>query len=570
MKTLYRLLFPQLLLCIILIPNCVNSQEINHWIAYDDSEKFGGVLSNYRTYAIDHQGQIYSIKNVGKLGRREHKKQHFVGFDQKGQKIIDRLLPLNRRVIGLAIDRQGNVFFTGEIITESGERQLFVEKQTLQGRPLWQKVWGGPGTDYGGQIEVLNDGGVIILGGLGADEKSQNYPVEVQIGKEKVSFTSLKERVKCLIRMGSEGEVKWVKTIKMPYKDTGNLSLKIGLNDDFYLSVLAAFFHQQRSQEPISKHPMYFGEEMIFLKKIDDHLIIRVAGNGELASTTIIPFSQFPSHFIDFAVDGHRNIILIGNISRSLFGRVPAQLPKHLRVGILLAKYFETGELHWEKVLGARYGGRLPPSLRIGPKNEIYFSTVLNSTSHIGCGYGAVPDSSDIYWDGHILEEIEGSKSYLAAYNEEGQLLWRESPTNSARLKISPTQTGLWVWLEPRVTCQFGGIAFGDEDNLLNYLIYYSLPGQELQASSEPTPPLQVFPNTSPDRFQLSLGAAFSGEVKLSIADATGRTILQRTLHKEENLLQTEVDLGRFAEGNYVLHLSDGWETASKKLVVRR
>ncbi len=570
MKSVSYAFFLSIVFCLLMAPQFGKSQEISHWIEVKYPPRF------LRGFTSDKQGRAYAI--IIKESRRTEtpNTSYLTVFNPEGKLILERPIPLHKFINAIALDDQGNLILTGMISSSTDNRQMFVEKQTIQGRPLWQHVWDTPLLDMGMEIHVLKNGDILLMGCLAhmyayKKEDLPNTEFSIQFGKEKVSIRPQDIGNNCLVMLKSDGRIKWGKIVTLPDAARGKLRLAVGPNDGIYLwgDIRSPKYDKMVHNLPSS--PMYIGGQAIYFKDSKDVFILNMSLKGEILTTHIINPNQFPLHIDELAIDNEDNLIIGGTISGSLngFSQKSPPNPTVLQEPYCLAKLSPDGGLIWHKTFGCRRSGYFT-GLEVGPKNEIYFSVLFDLERRV-CGVSNYRDSANVYWEGQFLENTTARKTYFAAYHGNGELFYREALSDYSRMSIPHIPNNLWAIVEPYDTCHLGGFMLSDSKSSNGYLVHFNLPGTFITPNTTLLEdPLQVFPNASPDRFQLSLGAAFSGEVKLSVADAAGRTLLQRTLHKEEDILQTEIDLGRFAEGAYVLHLSDGWETASKKLVVKK
>ena len=78
--------------------------------------------------------------------------------------------PLNDYGQSVAVDREGNVFVTGNTAdsldghTSAGAKDAFLIKWNSDGKKAWTKQWGSPLHDYGESVVIDRDGNIFVIG----------------------------------------------------------------------------------------------------------------------------------------------------------------------------------------------------------------------------------------------------------------------------------------------------------------------------------------------------------------------------------------------------------------------
>ena len=498
--------------------------------------------------------------------------QHLRKYDLNGKLLGDSVLShftgkqiwLFSHLISAVYDKKGNAY------TAKWEPdKTIIEKKSPSGRPLWRKAY----STFGVQALVVLKNGEVWVSGceqMSYDKKNVESLTN-SLNIPEIPISSSTTDIFWIHKMNDDGQTIDFQVIEFSFHPDGThevssfkfgyihplISLKVDQQGNTYLYGHVSDLVGNSGQGDYIKSKNWTA-------KIGSRnsLLVKMDKSGEIVFSKIWDVPGQYIHQLKF--DGQGNSYLIGTFDQRLaIGKKEPLIVNSQQM--FLAKFFSSGELLWQKAFGSANLG----SMVVSPKGHIYMSVRQYPRKNNR------QDSTSLDQQETNSFDLKIGIGALFHFDENGAIVsrrWVEGKWWSFNQLVPIDSSGFLVKLGYFLynsSFTFDGMSFDKKGNR-GILLRYDFEESSSKPVASPTPPLQVFPNTSPDRFQLSLGAAFSGEVKLSIADATGRTILQRTLHKEEDLLQTEVDLGRFAEGNYVLYLSDGWETASKKLVVRR
>ncbi len=449
----------------------------------------------------------------------------------------------------------------------------YVEKKTPMGRPIWQKKYPTKGID---RIKILTNGEVWVIGQMDfvpplTPQNEIEYPVKLPAIQDSNTYAIW------VHKLNKDGQSIGFQAVEIPflinfdprpdrYGDSyPHISFKIDPHGNSYI-----YGHLSTVAPNSDKHQyIKVGDWQQEIYPTNSFLI-KIDPSGKPMFSKV--WDNFPQYLKHIEVDAKGNMYLSGFYAQVLDIGKRELIDYHGKgLQMFLAKFSPQGELLWQKTFGSGNFDEIK-GMMVSPNGHIHLLT--------GLSLRAMRNELLTFFD---QCEVISAPSNIRNYHQIG-VLWSidtDGETTSrkfvrgknwyCRQMIPIGHHGFMIelWHLFKGTMEFDGMSFAGEKEQ-SLLLRYDFEESTSKLASSPTPLLKVFPNTSPDRFQLSLGAAFSGEVKLSVADASGRTILQRTLHKEEDLLQTEIDLGRFAEGAYVLHLSDGWETASKKLVVKK
>ena len=127
---------PQLiLLCLISVSSYVTpkAQEISHWIKVSDMSFPGAILA----YTADAKGRIYIVQPDKEKRVLADSKCTLSIFEKNGDVSLHRSFPSGMEIKEIGLDAYGDLLLTGTYYSTTGNDQMFVEKQTINGRPIW-------------------------------------------------------------------------------------------------------------------------------------------------------------------------------------------------------------------------------------------------------------------------------------------------------------------------------------------------------------------------------------------------------------------------------------------------
>jgi hypothetical protein len=137
----------------------------------------------------------------------------------------------NDKCRGTGGDATGNVYIAGafggsvsfgtQAATAVGASNLFLTKLDPVGSTVWLRTLGSNGTDEGSEIEVANDGSVVLAGEFGG---SATLPWGQQV------LASAGAREMFTVRYSSDGEVEWFST-SLGSGDDVNYALSLGADE---------------------------------------------------------------------------------------------------------------------------------------------------------------------------------------------------------------------------------------------------------------------------------------------------------------------------------------------------
>jgi hypothetical protein len=73
-----------------------------------------------------------------------------------------------------------------------------------------------------------------------------------------------------------------------------------------------------------------------------------------------------------------------------------------------------------------------------------------------------------------------------------------------------------------------------------------------------------------PGSLDLEVNSASGEPLKVVVATIDGKELVNTLLYKQSGMFSTELDLGQSAQGTYLIQLSQGKETMTKKVKVGR
>jgi CubicO group peptidase (beta-lactamase class C family) len=154
--------------------------------------------------AYDSDGQLQWARSFGGAG---DDKCRGIGGDASGN-------------IAIAGTFSGTVTFGAQSVRSTGASNLFLARLDAGGRPVWVQAFGSDGTDEGSEIEVADDGTVVMAGEFGG---SATLPWGQQV------VASAGSREMFTVRVGAGGAIEWFATSPGTGDDV-NYALSVGID----------------------------------------------------------------------------------------------------------------------------------------------------------------------------------------------------------------------------------------------------------------------------------------------------------------------------------------------------
>ncbi|MFN7693215.1 MAG: serine hydrolase domain-containing protein [Burkholderiales bacterium] len=122
--------------------------------------------------------------------------------------------------VGIAGTFSGSVVFGTQVLRSVGASNLFLTRLDAAGRPLWARALGSTGTDEGSEIEVAEDGTVVMAGEFGGT-------ATLPWGQQVVATAGAREMF--ATRVSATGAIEWFSTSPGSADDV-NYALSVGLD----------------------------------------------------------------------------------------------------------------------------------------------------------------------------------------------------------------------------------------------------------------------------------------------------------------------------------------------------
>ncbi len=139
-----------------------NSSGILVW-----ARTWGGSGSDFGTgLATDSHGTVYITGRTYSFGFANSYDAFLLKFDPFGTLLWQKTWGGNGSDAsnGIAIDSKGNVYLTGQVNSSTTGLDAFFLKFNSLGGLSWQKCWGGNGTDVGTSIDLDTKGNIFAVG----------------------------------------------------------------------------------------------------------------------------------------------------------------------------------------------------------------------------------------------------------------------------------------------------------------------------------------------------------------------------------------------------------------------
>ncbi len=202
--------FLVLILCAIILPRLHAETPFEAW------QILVGGKGDDRGYDIQQTADLGFIA-VGYDGSHPHniKDVYFVKTDADGDTLWTKTYGGPADDYGRAVDQTSDLGYiiTGYTNSFGGQNDVYLIKTDSNGVVEWTKIYGGPGDDYGYDVQQADDQGYIIVG--------QTFSFGIGGGDV------------YLIRTDANGDTLWTKSFGGPFSDAG-MSLDI-TNDQGYV-----------------------------------------------------------------------------------------------------------------------------------------------------------------------------------------------------------------------------------------------------------------------------------------------------------------------------------------------
>jgi hypothetical protein len=310
----------------------------------------------------------------------------------------------------IASDKNGNVIVTGSYssdtllfgnlsATNSFPQNFFILKIDSTGNPLWMKVAGEIGSDYGICISTDSFNNIYVSGGFSSSNiifgndtlsLSDNLPVGLEN-----TF---------LVKYDLNGNVIWTKQIKGISNTTGLTSDNSG-NSYWVGSCVDSGFIDS------------------ILMPNSDIFIIKINSNGELVWITS-PQGSYSARCNSISIDTKNRLCITGDLSSGTMAFGSTLLQRRQAATIFLARYDSAGQPEW--------------GIQLDGGNEIS-SRGISNDSHGNIYLTGIYRSTDLYFDSiSIINNLYGSSDIFIAKLHESLVSVNEILKDNNQFTIYP------------------------------------------------------------------------------------------------------------------------------------
>jgi hypothetical protein len=282
----------------------------------------------------------------------------------------------------------------GDVTTVNGDYDIWVTKLDAQGNLLWQKSYGGSGTEWAYIVKQTADGGYIVAGYT----SSNNGDVTTSHGG----------RDYWLFKIDSAGTMQWQKTYGGSGEDT-LLSLQT-TTDGGYLAVGST----KSNNGDVTEN-----------KGNSDVWVVKVNATGDMQWQKT--YGGYSEDKVQYAIQTNDGNYIIAGDTFSTDGDVTGN---HGGTDGWVIKLDSTGNLIWQKCIG-------------GTLNDFFSSVQQNSS-----GYLLVGGSSS--FNSNTVENLWLFDFYLVQLDENGNVLWEKNyggTGSDTACHISPAADGGYLIL---------------------------------------------------------------------------------------------------------------------------
>jgi len=174
------------------------------------------------------------------------------------------------------------------------------------------------------------------------------------------------------------------------------------------------------------------------------------------------------------------------------------------------------------------------------------------------------------------LPNQTGAVCYIISYGpiNANETTWTTLllPHPATTVTINNLTPGISYGARIRTNCSLCSSRSGirsDVSAVVNFSTPTAKGAQQLTTQTTDAQSIRLYPNPNRGNFSVALQATQAGSVSYQLTDATGRTIVTKTIATQQGLNETHFDLSQQAAGVYLLYCNDGTRTQTLKVVVR-
>jgi len=166
-----------------------------------------------------------------------------------------------------------------------------------------------------------------------------------------------------------------------------------------------------------------------------------------------------------------------------------------------------------------------------------------------------------------------GAVCYIVSYGplSSNPSLWPQFlvPHPGSSLTVNDLLPNTQYGYQIRTNCSLCSVRSGIRSNPSATFTFTTAASREAQIASESVvQEFRVYPNPNRGLFSVLFDAQESGTVELSVLDATGRAVYNRTVVTQNGKNELPIDLAQQAAGVYLLHFKQGQNLRTVKVIV--
>ena len=402
------------------------------------------------------------------------------------------IVPGDRSLIALSTSSMD-----GDITDPIGSTDIWLVRMSESGDTLWQKTYGGTGSDWvNGDVLALPQAGYLLLGTTG----SLNGQISDPLGDSDI----------WLVRLDAAGTLLWERTLGGSGADDGT-----AMHPTATPGYIMAGNTSSNDVHVTGNHGSYDG----WVAKLDTM--------GSIIWARALGGSDFDFIYDVRPVNGG-GYVAVGD-TYSTDGDVQFN---HGADDLWVVKLSEDGDLEWERTFG-------------GSSSEMATSVhPLDDGSVLVTGL-------TLSSDGDVTQNNGDHDAWLLLLDDQGNMIWQRTLGSSGydcATDVLPTNDGGYL-LSGQNGAQDGDVSLnhGGSDIWLVKLMPANVAAAGTDSRDDQ---LAVFPNPSDGLFELST-EIIRNAARLVITDAQGRVVREHTVSPSDRI----IDAGDLLPGVYVLSL---------------
>lgn len=469
-------------------------------------------------------------------------------------------------LLSLSIDNSGNIavggFFTGDIDLDAGAgitytpsnglEDIFLTKFDPSGTVLWSERIGGTGSDkcYGIKFDASGN-----LGCTGSFTGATDFDP----GAGTVTLTSLGSTDCFVLKLNSAGSYTWVKQRGGTSSEEGHAICFDNSNNAYVTGIFSgtADFNYGSTAQTLTAAGSYDGFVLRLLSGGNFSWVKQIGGTGNDRATAICYDKQFNFVYVTGLFVGTCNF---NGTSLTSVGSDDSYV----------LKMTNTGVNAWVKQIGELSGAVYTQGIATDDCGDVYATGFYLSSCDFDPNAGV-----------YTLTPTAGgmADAFIFKWHHSGAFSWAKSMGGTSTDRgysidvdgdASVYTTGYF-----QVTADFNpGAAVNNlvsNSGCIDVFVQKlntSYPVRLAENNNDPQTietahSFSVFPNPSNGLFTISLGTETTGNAE--VFDMTGKLVLSVQINEST---QQEIDLRDFAKGIYLVRVSDGTLSETKRIVV--